>query len=938
MESDITKQQLQSLRTQVQTSQQQINSLQAEKRTIDNQINHFKNQNQSLTVEAQKKQQQLPLIEKQILDYQANIQKLDQQITQLDAHLNELNMLQSFMDDIDNILNEYSSIEGVRIDQSTMMVRKLLQNELLNSDLPKEVCKKKCLDDFKEILLKIKDINAVNSEGQTLLMLTLSNGFYEAVELLLNIPELDCNITDNKGLNALMYACRFPHIKYVKLIADKTDNLNYQCKELNNDSAIHMLINNCRNVLFVSELDEIPNFDITKDLNIKSLLIGDLTINKGSVNIAKLDGNLTVNDGFVTVGNFGLEMKGSVKLVNTNGAPNLIVTGDNTVFNSITFNDITDNSVKEKDFLLDDKKTLLLTKYLLDKGGDFNLQNNQGFTPFRLACFNKIKYLADNLKNIDELTSGEKIDLISYNSMNWITLGQDIQQAQKLLNAGLVDINYQDNLGKTLVHYACENNWQDMLKFLIAQSANPNIPNKEGYYPVHIAIHINNLDLVKILAQNKAEVNIKNINETGVHTPIYYAVLCSKQNIDIVKYLLEQKADPTIPSSYGYYPIHGAIHNGNLDVVKILIENNVDVNVKSIKDGVTPLYYAMGYGKQKISIPIIDYLLKQKADPTITFSGYYPIHAAILNGHCDAVEVLIKNNVNINVYGGEGVYPIHYAAQNGHLELVKMLLQKTDVNIKAQAEHQVTPLWLAAQNGHLETIKYLVEHKADVNTIRVDKGISAVNIAFTNSKNDVVEYLLVNKANPNIPNASGYYLIHGAIHNGNLDIVKILIENNTDVNIQSIGKESGITPLYYAMGYGGQEVNMAIVEYLLEQKANPNSKVFDGDTPMHMAGYHSRIDLIKKLLAYNGDLESVNSQNETPLYSCIKEKTIPIEPQVKLAFVKYLIAKGVNLNLETEPSLIELASKYLPIAVEYLQHPEIVTDIVQLEIELVGDI
>ena len=621
--------------------------------------------------------------------------------------------------------------------------------------------------------------------------------------------------------------------------------------------------------------------------------------------------------------------------------------------------------------------------------------------------------MADNLKNIDELTSGEKIDLISYNSMNWITLGQDIQQAQKLLNAGLVDIDYQDNLGKTLVHYACENNWQDLLKFLIMQGAKLDIPNNYGFYPIHFAVRSAQTNIIKILTENNADINIKSIGEKSGITPLYYAIAYNDTEINlyIIDSLLKQKANPNIPNKEGYYPIHAAIHLGNLEVVKILIENNVDVNVKSIKDGVTPLYYAMGYGKQKISIPIIDYLLKQKADPTITFSGYYPIHAAILNGHCDAVEVLIKNNVNINVYGGEGVYPIHYAAQNGHLELVKMLLQKTDVNIKAQAEHQVTPLWLAAQNGHLETIKYLVEHKADVNTIRVDKGISAVNIAFTNSKNDVVEYLLVNKANPNIPNASGYYLIHGAIHNGNLDIVKILIENNTDVNIQSIGKESGITPLYYAMGYGGQEVNMAIVEYLLEQKANPsipssygyypihgaihngnldvvkkliehnvdvdiqsvgekggitplyyamgyggqkidisiveylleqkanpNSKVFDGDTPMHMAGYHSRIDLIKKLLAYNGDLESVNNQNETPLYSCIKEKTIPIEPQVKLAFVKYLIAKGVNLNLETEPSLIELASQYLPIAVEYLQHPEIVTDIVQLEIELVGDI
>ena len=136
------------------------------------------------------------------------------------------------------------------------------------------------------------------------------------------------------------------------------------------------------------------------------------------------------------------------------------------------------------------------------------------------------------------------------------------------------------------------------------------------------------------------------------------------------------------------------------------------------------------------------------------------------------------------------------------------------------------------------------------------------------------------------------------------------------------------------MGSGGQKIDASIVEYLLKQNADPNSRMYDGDTPMHMAGYRSRIDLIKILLSFGGDLESVNDKGETPLYCCIKRETT--EPNQKLAFVKFLIAKGANLNLETETSVVELASQYLPDAVTYLEHPETVPSIEEIEVELSG--
>lgn len=56
-----------------------------------------------------------------------------------------------------------------------------------------------------------------------------------------------------------------------------------------------------------------------------------------------------------------------------------------------------------------------------------------------------------------------------------------------------------------------------------------------------------------------------------------------------------------------------------------------------------------------------------------------------------------------------------------------------------------------------------------------------------------------------------------ACSNGNLTLVKALIEIGADVNEQD---KKGMTPLHYACRNG----NIEVVEYLLEQYANPNIK------------------------------------------------------------------------------------------------------------------
>lgn len=92
----------------------------------------------------------------------------------------------------------------------------------------------------------------------------------------------------------------------------------------------------------------------------------------------------------------------------------------------------------------------------------------------------------------------------------------------------------------------------------------------------------------------------------------------------------------------------------------------------------------------------------------------------------------------------------------------------------------------------------------------------------------------------------------------------------------------------------------------------------DGDTPMHMAGYKARVDVMKELLAHGANINAVNNKGETPLYVCIKQEN-PETKEQKLLAVKYLLEQGASIDVNTKISIIDLASQYLPEAVKYLQ-------------------
>ena len=108
---------------------------------------------------------------------------------------------------------------------------------------------------------------------------------------------------------------------------------------------------------------------------------------------------------------------------------------------------------------------------------------------------------------------------------------------------------------------------------------------------------------------------------------------------------------------------------------------------------------------------------------------------------------------------------------------------------------------------------------------------------------------LISEKNGNIP-------LFLAINEGNLEIVQYLITQGA--NIESKTKD-GLTPLHFASGNN----DIKIVEYLITQGANIESKANDGFTPLHFASRYGHIKIVEYLITHGANINATNNTNES---------------------------------------------------------------------------
>jgi len=105
---------------------------------------------------------------------------------------------------------------------------------------------------------------------------------------------------------------------------------------------------------------------------------------------------------------------------------------------------------------------------------------------------------------------------------------------------------------------------------------------------------------------------------------------------------------------------------------------------------------------------------------------------------------------------------------------------------------------------------------------------------------------------------------------GNLEIIRVLLEHNVDVNSRT---KNGQTPMHSAISYRRSKGDYPqVVQFLLEHGANPNARDNNRRTPLHLVSEPWRrlvpslaLELARILLAHGADVDAEDEKGMTPL-------------------------------------------------------------------------
>lgn len=269
-----------------------------------------------------------------------------------------------------------------------------------------------------------------------------------------------------------------------------------------------------------------------------------------------------------------------------------------------------------------------------------------------------------------------------------------------------------------------------------------------------------------------------------------------------------------------------------LFLLDVFIHKEV-INLQDNK-GLTFLYYAI----MDNNVACVKYLLQNGAQVLEKDGFTNVLHIAVLHGYQKIVYQLLLSNPHIvNSLDAQHQTSLHLAASYGFYNIATILLENgANPNISSDDDGIETPLLSAIQNNpvSIKMIELLLDSGARIDNHVDHQGVSLLGYAINYP--EIVKLLLESGADVNLGDIDEDGLItmpllHKAVRNKNISVIRILLDYSADIN--ALGAITGGTALHEAV----QLCNKEIVTLLLEYDADKNILDDQGLTPYELAKY-----------------------------------------------------------------------------------------------------
>lgn len=283
-----------------------------------------------------------------------------------------------------------------------------------------------------------------------------------------------------------------------------------------------------------------------------------------------------------------------------------------------------------------------------------------------------------------------------------------------------------------------------------------------------------------------------------------------------------------------------AVKANNLDEVRDIILNEVNTGKIDIDlidhTEKTALYYAV----ENRNYDIIRELLNSSSDITLIDEIFEVVFE---NDDAEAYGMLLdRDSLNTLLYHDSDNETIIYCIENNKVGILDVLLTRYPHLVDQIIDEIKPPLMYAAEvNASLDVGKVLLKHGADPNALDEDH-----------------QHILTV---------------------GDLEWIKFLVENGSDVNFRSFGNN---TPLHELIFHGD-----TIVDYLLDQGADPTKRNNQGTTPLHLGISSIPAKILDRILdEYGVDfLDGLDEEHQTVLHHLVSVDFVPTNWDVYLNWI-----------------------------------------------------
>lgn len=286
-----------------------------------------------------------------------------------------------------------------------------------------------------------------------------------------------------------------------------------------------------------------------------------------------------------------------------------------------------------------------------------------------------------------------------------------------------------DHVGRTIIHWALEHNWDfDKVNLGDYSTSQLDAQDRDGLTAIHLAVMNRNMDALEIMAVSGANCFLKDRNgmspahlaaELGYRKALEYFIELPKREYGRTKsgasllhlialwfdghlvrrFVGLKTALVNVVDKQRRTPLHYAAMVDNYSSASHLIELGCMVDARN-KSGMTALHEAIRDG----ATSTVRLLLEWGADARATDGfGQSCLHLCLRYGHGDLVPVFLALHLDINAVDMFGMSPLHRACGAGGRDLIWSLL-----NMGAQWDrennHRQTPLSLAVERQDRDVV------------------------------------------------------------------------------------------------------------------------------------------------------------------------------------------------------------------------------------------